>query len=267
MYENYPKMKKQILIFLLLNMFNIIGLSGQDLSLYKKEIFTKKNKTLPYRILLPKDFNPEKKYPLLLFLHGAGERGNDNEAQLTHGADLFLKEENRTKFPAIIVFPQCAEDSYWSSVDVQRKEGNYTWKYPKKQQPNSSLDLVEGLICKLKKTYKLDKNRMYIAGLSMGGMGTFEMVWRNPKMFAAAIPICGGANPVIAKKLTNPEWWIFHGEEDAVVPVYLSKEMHKALEAVGATTKLTLYPKVNHDSWTNAFAEPAFLSWLFSKRR
>ncbi|MFT4974096.1 MAG: putative peptidase [Paraglaciecola sp.] len=243
------------------------SLTAQDLSLFKKEMFTEKGDTLPYRILLPKDFNPEKTYPFLLFLHGAGERGKDNEAQLTHGADLFLKEENREKFPAIIVFPQCAEDSYWSSVNVQRESGNYTWTYPDKKQKNPSLDLVEGLICQLKKTYKIDKKRLYTVGLSMGGMGTFEMVWRNPKMFAAAMPICGGANPAIVGKLTRPEWWIFHGEEDAVVPVHLSKDMQKALLEVGATAKLTLYSEVNHDSWTNAFAEEYFLSWLFSKRR
>lgn len=264
-------MKKQTLLLLFLNTLIMSSIStqnpAQDLSLFQKEIFTKKGDTLPYRILLPKDFNPAKTYPFLLFLHGAGERGNDNEAQLTHGADLFLTAENREQFPAIIVFPQCAEDGYWSSVDVQREEGNYTWTYPAKKQKNPSLDLVEGLICELKKTYKIDKNRMYIAGLSMGGMGTFEMVWRNPKMFAAAMPICGGANPAIARKLTRPTWWIFHGEEDEVVPVYLSKEMHEALLDVGATTKLTLYAGVKHDSWTNAFGEEDFLSWLFSKRR
>lgn len=260
-------MKKQTFLFLFLNMLIMTAISAQDLSLFKKETYTKKGDTLPYRILLPKNFNPEKTYPLLLFLHGAGERGNDNEAQLTHGADLFLKTENREQFPAIIVFPQCSKEGYWSSVDVKREPDNYTWTYPTKKQKNSTLDLVEGLICQLKKAYNIDKNRLYIAGLSMGGMGTFEMVWRNPKMFAAAMPICGGANPVIAKKLTHPEWWIFHGEKDAIVPVHLSKEMQKALLEVGATTKLTLYPAVNHDSWTNAFAEEDFLNWLFSKRR
>jgi len=251
-------------LILLLSMYPN-NVTGQDLSEYKKDMVVHKGDTLPYRILLPLNYNPNVKYPLILFLHGSGERGNDNNLQLTHGADLFLKESVRQEYPAVIVFPQLAKDHQWTYLVSDQESSPGELIYPIKKTKVKHQELLKVLIKTLKKNFNLDKNRFYVGGLSLGGMGTFEIVNQNPKMFAAAFPICGGANPEIATRINKPSWWIFHGVDDVVVPARYSQQMYDALIQVGADVKLSMYPGVNHDSWTNAFAEPDLLKWLFSK--
>lgn len=260
----------RFLIFILLitlAVCNPLNSSAQNLDAYKKEVFIKDNDSLPYRILLPKNFDSNKRYPLILFLHGSGERGSDNELQLTHGADLFLKEQIRNTYEAIVVFPQCPSNWLWTNVRYGRDGYKEVNNFPSEINYNFPLNMVEGLINSLKETYKLDLNRLYVGGLSIGGMGTFELVHRNPNLFAAAFPICGGSNPKIAEEIKNTSLWIFHGDSDNVVPSSLSINMYKALKALNADVKLTIYPGVGHDSWTNTFAEPDLLKWLFSKSK
>lgn len=240
------------------------SITAQDLSTYEKKLFEQDGKVMPYRMLLPKDFDEQKEYPLILILHGSGERGNDNESQLTHGSSLFLKDEVRHKYPAIVVFPQCAANSSWARVDSEGDWGNRKFTFYKKAQPTDDMLLLEGLMKSLKKKYSIEKNQIYVGGLSMGGMGTFELVRRNPKIFAAAFPICGGANPVIANKIKRIRWWVFHGEADKVVPSKYSTQMVNALQRAGSDVTYSLYPNVEHNSWDNAFAEEELLPWLFS---
>jgi len=240
---------------------------SQDVSAYQKKVYKKNGQTMPYRILLPRDYDPSVKYPLLLFLHGSGERGNDNEAQLVHGSGLFLKDETRDHFRAIVVFPQCAAGSSWAKLDTEGDFPNREFIFYKDSEPTNDMVLLEGLLKHLKKNYKLDKNRIYVGGLSMGGMGTFELVRRNPRVFAAAFPICGGANPEISKKLRKPVWWVFHGKSDKVVPEKYSAQMVEAMKSKGINIKYSVYEGVGHNSWDNAFAEPELLSWLFSKSK
>jgi predicted peptidase len=244
-------------------------LCAQDQPLFEKHWLINGTDTLPYRLLLPKDYHPNKKYPLVLFLHGSGERGNDNEKQLVHGAKLFLQDSVRENYPAIVVFPQCSEKSYWSNVNItyDSVSKKRIWAFPINGEPSMAMRLLMQLVKELPEQYQLDNNRLYVGGLSMGGMGTFELVRRLPKTFAAAFPICGGANPATAKKLKKPHWWIFHGLADDVVPPELSKAMADALVNAGATIRLNLYPGVNHNSWDRAFAEPELMRWLFSKRK
>lgn len=250
-------------------LFVFIGpvLQAQDFSEYSKEYFVEGSATLPYRLLLPKNYNPSQKYPLILFLHGSGERGNDNEKQLTHGGELFLRDSIREKFPAIVVFPQCAEKSSWARIEVEGELGNRTFTFFKKGKPTQEMLLLEGLIDELKDNYKIKKNRMHVGGLSMGGFGTFELVNRNPGMFSAAFPICGGANPEIASRLNRVDWWVFHGGADDVVPPKYSTQMVEALRAKRAKVKYSLYLAVKHNSWDYAFQEQDLLPWLFSKSR
>ena len=232
---------------------------------FEAKIFKHLEDSLPYRILLPKNYNPQIAYPLLLVLHGAGERGTDNESQLLHGSYLFQTEKFRTKFPAIVVFPQCPRASYWSSVrrdytvSLEKKH-----KFDKSLSKNHQLEIVEAFMDFLAKNYQINESRRYIGGLSMGGMGTFELVSRNPDYFAAAFPICGGANPNWAPMMKKTPLWIFHGEKDDVVWVEHSKRMYMALKEIGATVRLTLYPEVYHNSWHKAFADPNLMQWLFS---
>lgn len=259
---------KKILATLSFVLLSITWLKAQDFSLFEKYTFIQNADTLPYRILLPENFNPKKRYPLVLFLHGSGERGSDNEKQLTHGAKLFLDPANRKNYPAIVVFPQCTKNSYWSNVQmVADSTGKRDFYFVYGGQPSTSMRLLMQLVNNLQKQFRITKQQMYVMGLSMGGMGTFEIVHRMPDTFAAAMPICGGANTATAANMKFTRWWVFHGAKDNVVPPHLSEDMVKALKRSGAQVKYTLYPEANHNSWDSAFAEPELLQWMFKQKR
>lgn len=254
--------------------FSIILLSyglnskAQDLTKYERVTFIKGKDSISYRVLFPENFDRTKKYPILFFLHGSGERGNDNQSQLTHGGGLFLKEEVRKQFPAIIVFPQCSSDSFWSNVEFkQDATGNREFLFQEAGQPSKAMQALLAMIDNFVKKPYVDKHQVYAAGLSMGGMGTYELLRRKPKLFAAAFTICGGDNVANVQKYKNTPLWIFHGEKDDVVPVLYSTSIADQLKVLGSPVKLTLYPNANHNSWDSAFAEPELLPWLFSKHK
>ncbi|WP_290793836.1 alpha/beta hydrolase-fold protein [Flavihumibacter sp. UBA7668] len=257
-----------LLFFIALHFF-VTSLPAQDLSLYEKKTFiSSRGDTLPYRILYPLNYDAGKKYPLILVLHGAGERGNNNESQLTHGGKLFLADSNRTKFPAIVVFPQCPQNSYWAKANVNRNVTPYEIKFDYSGVASGPLNAALELTHQLLEGGSVNKKRIYITGLSMGGMGTFEAVFREPKLFAAAAPICGGGNPAMYSKQTaKVPFRIFHGAADAVVNVQLSRDMVTRLKELKAAVLYQEYPGVNHNSWDNSFAEPDFLGWFFSKKK
>ncbi len=241
---------------------------SQDLSLYEKKWVVQGGDTLPYRVLYPLDYDSTQKYPVIFFLHGAGERGRDNEKQLVHGAKLFLKDDIRNKYKAIIIFPQCTTTSYWSNVlRMHDTTGKRTFTFLPDGPPTTYMTLVTELVTFVLQTYPIKKDQVYIGGLSMGGMGTFELVRRMPGIFAAAFPICGGADPSNAVQMKNVSWWIFHGGKDDVVIPSHSENMVNALKKAGAKVKFTLYPNANHNSWDSAFAEPELMSWLFAQRK
>lgn len=250
--------------------FTSFAVRAQDLSAYEKHWLVQSGDTLPYRLLLPEGYDPNKKYPLILFLHGRGESGNDNEKQLVHGSKLFLRDSIRKKHPSIIVFPQCPSNSYWSNVAIKTegsKTGKRSFYFIPGGEPSHSMRLAMTLTDHLLENYPVDKTSVYVMGLSMGGMGTFEIVRRKPGVFAAAIPICGGASPATASLISKVKWWIFHGaKDDVVLPVH-SERMVTALKKVKAVVRFTLYPDANHNSWDAAFAEPGLLQWLFMQKK
>jgi predicted peptidase len=262
-------MKKSVALLMLL-LFVIIGTRAQDLSAYEKHWMVQSGDTLPFRLLLPENYDPGKKYPLVLFLHGRGESGDDNEKQLTHGARFFLIDSIRKKYPAFVVFPQCAVNSYWSNVVINTrlsKTGKRSFYFLPGGEASQSMGLAMVLVDHLLENYKIEKKQVYAMGLSMGGMGTFEIVRRMPGIFTAGIPICGGANPATASKLKNVKWWVFHGGKDDVVLPSFSQKIVNALRNVKAQVKFTLYPEANHNSWDPAFAEPGLMQWLFAQRK
>jgi len=238
-------------------------INSQTIPGFERKVYNDGNGSMPYRILLPKDFNASKKYPVIFFLHGMGERGNDNDIQLVHGSSLFLSDSVRNKYPSIVVFPQCPKDSYWSNVFTE--EGLRSFNITR--SPTKAMEMLILLINKVLTEYPVEKKQVYIGGLSMGGMGVFEIAARQPGLFAAAFAICGGGDTTAVDKMINPAWWIFHGKNDEVVPPVLSEQMAEALTKAGANVKLSMYPNVNHDSWNNAFAEPNLLPWLFSHHK
>ncbi|MEI6899558.1 MAG: dienelactone hydrolase family protein, partial [Bacteroidota bacterium] len=162
-------------------------------------------------MLTPDGFDSGKKFPLVLFFHGSGERGNDNSSQLQHGSSLFVDKENRKKFPAFVVFPQCPENTKWVDVD---------WKHESDIMPVSptpTMNLVISLLDTLTKYLPIDTARIYVMGLSMGGFGTWDIISRFPGKFAAAVPICGGGDENQADRLIKTPIWAFHGSLDPLV--------------------------------------------------
>ncbi len=255
-----------LLIFLLV--FAIPAIAQKEAFL-KKEFTARDGSLLPYRILYPENMQDGRQYPLILFLHGAGERGSDNEKQLIHGADLFLKKENRRQFPAIVVFPQCPENGWW--VDRAAIEPALTGNSDSEDAdygPSTDMQRVIELMQELIENPSTSKNQVYVMGLSMGAFGIFDLLHRHPEWFAAAVPICGGGDYRKAEKYARRvSIWAFHGSEDNVVPVEASRRMVEAIEAAGGTIKYTEYQGVNHNSWDPAFAEDDLLSWIFSQRK
>lgn len=240
---------------------------AQDASLYKRQQYSDGKNTLGYRILYPTDYDINKKYPLILVLHGAGERGNDNNAQLMHGGKMFVDSVIRIKYPAFVIFPQCPAEDFWANMKkTGKKDSLGGFEYTSDKPVKTSLGLVSMLMDSLAQTPQVNTKKMYIGGLSMGGMGTFELLWRKPKFFAAAFPICGGGDPAkVSVYAGNFPIWVFHGDADDIVTPANSRIMVNALKKAGAKVKYTEYPGVKHNSWDNAFAEPDLLKWLFAQ--
>jgi predicted peptidase len=200
---------------------------------------------LPYRILIPRHYAAGKRYPMHIFLHGMGERGNDNEKQLSVGSSYFQKDSVREKYPAFIVFPQCPLTESWNTEWVAKA--------------------VRSLIDTLLARHAINKDKISIGGFSMGGYGVFEIVSQNPSLFEAAVAISGDGDDRKAPSMTKTKWKIFAGKRDEIVPSSKTENMAVALQKAGASVSLVLYPEAGHDViWIKAFSEPDFFSWLFS---
>ncbi len=185
---------------------------------------------------------------------------------MVHGSKLFTDESNRENFPAIIIFPQCPKNDYWAKTNVDRSTKPISRNFPLNIGSTKALNLVMELMDDLTSKPFVNKSKVYIGGLSMGGMGTFEIVYRKPDMFAAAFAICGGGNPKSVKAYAKTTaLWVFHGAKDDVVDPQLSIDMVSAYLKAGGKPNFNLYADDNHNSWDSAFAEPDLLSWLFSK--
>jgi predicted peptidase len=224
--------------------------------------------TYKYQVFLPEDWNPKKKWPIILFLHGYGERGSDGLLQTDIGLPHAIRL-NRVRFPAIVVVPQCRMDHWWTQPEME--------------------EMALAALAAATKDFKADPKRTYLTGLSMGGYASWDLASRYPGKFAAVVPICGGiilppsvlkdfpdlakvAYPddpktyaEVAKKIAKTPVWIFHGGADDTVPVENSRKLYEALKAAGGDVKYTEYPGVGHNSWDKAYTEPEFMSWLLSK--
>lgn len=250
-------------------LFLSISLSAQQrygTETYGKETFVStQGDSLPYRLLRPETVKPGKKYPLVLFLHGAGERGNDNERQLNHGGQMFLNPVNREKHPAFVLMPQCPQGKYWGYRE--RPESFIPSNMPVGQEITPLFRAVKELLDSYLSKPEVDKRRIYIIGLSMGAMGTYDMICRYPKLFAAAVPICGTVNPERLSGVKDVKVRIFHGDADDIVTVEGSRGAYKALKAAGAEVEYIEFPGCGHNSWNPAFNYPGFMDWLFGQKK
>ncbi|MBI2928011.1 MAG: dienelactone hydrolase family protein [Verrucomicrobia bacterium] len=205
-----------------------------------------------YLLFLPKDYAAKsaQRWPLILFLHGAGERGTDLQLVTKHGPPKLVKD--KPEFPFIVVSPQCPAGQVWDP------------------------DVVLGLLDEVTAHYAVDQSRVYLTGLSMGGYGTWKLAGLCPERFAAIAPICGGgdtiqialASPEKRKALQGLGVWAFHGAKDPVVKLEESEKMVNAFKRIGAAdVQLTIYPEAQHDSWTESYDNPALYEWLLQHRR
>lgn len=199
--------------------------------------------TLNYLLYLPADYEVgNKNYPLILFLHGAGERGDDLELVKIHGIPKIVEQQK--DFPFIAISPQCPADRWW--VDP--------WL----------LEALNGLLDEIVQNYRVDTNRIYLTGLSMGGFGTWALAIAHPERFAAIAPICGGGMPWMAYRIKDVPVWAFHGAQDPVVPLQRTEEMVDALKRLNAPVKLTVYPDAGHDSWSQTYSNPELYQWFLA---
>jgi predicted peptidase len=198
--------------------------------------------TIRYLLFLPRqDSQAEQPWPLLLFLHGAGERGNDLELVKKHGPPKIVDHD--PDFPFLVVSPQCRANERWNVAEL--------------------IQLVDESVAR----YRVDAKRIYVTGLSMGGYGTWALCAAYPDRFAAAVPICGGGNPADAPHLRSLPLWVFHGAHDQIVTLQQSERMVRAVEAAGGNVKFTVYPDAEHDSWTMTYDNPDVYAWLLQHRR
>lgn len=204
---------------------------------------------LPYRLFVPKSASREHPLPIVVFLHGSGERGDDNARQLIHGVREFTALEAQESHPCFVAAPQCPADARW--VDDA--------------QLMSLEALVEALVEDAGGA--IDSDRIYLTGLSMGGQGAWHLAARSTHRFAALVPICGRGDPLLAPRLVTLPTWVFHGAMDGVVPVTETHSMVEALRAAGGQPQVTIYEDVDHDSWTRTYADTALHAWLFAQRR
>lgn len=236
--------------------------------------------TMGYRLFVPENYDPAQSYPLVMFLHGAGETGTDNEIQITanQGATVWARPEEQARHPSFVLAPQSNMDPEadkatnefgeigWTSLMLYGPRGTPF-------EPQDQLVTAYDILQKVMGEYNIDRKRIYVTGVSMGGFGTFALAIAHPDEFAALVPICGGGDPARLATVAKIPMWIFHAEEDPAIPVQMSRDSVKALEEAGGTPKYTEYPAgtyffpVAHLSWVPAYANPEMREWLFQQSK
>lgn len=268
-------MKK--IIGLLALVIVVYNAHAQDFNLFKKGLFIHGHDTLRYRILYPVHYDATKLYPLVVYLHGAGFRGNDNEKQIAgdgkyYGAGRdFLRDSIRNKYPALVVFPQCPADSMWFNLPQGPPyDTTVAFNHNMNMQALSVPERMVKLLMDSLADHKIaDRKRIYIGGCSLGGFGTYDLVAHYPNYFAAAFPLCGQGNVVLLPKIaSNVPVWIFHGGIDNVINPWPDRQMIKNLQQAGAkNAKYTEYPDLKHDIEARVFAGPGLFAWLFACKK
>ncbi len=234
------------------------------ISLFEERSFFDGEHTLPYRIYVPADEPKKESYPLILFFHGAGERGNDNKAQFKNAIGQFFKDPASPVRNCIVVAPQCPEDQKWVHVSAWTETQYSTEKIAESWPLAATVRLID----ELSKSYPIDPDQIYSTGLSMGAYATWDLLVRHTDLFAAAISVCGGADYRYASRIKDIPIFTFHGEMDSVVPPDGTERMVNTLTEIGAKELHCIYyTGGDHGIWENAFSTDALFDWLLSKRR
>jgi|SRR5215813_14563186 len=213
-------------------------------------------KTMPYRLFIPPNYDSKKRYPIVLWLHGGGGRGNDNIKQISggnrSGSHLWVSSDAQAKYPAFVLAPQCPDEQMWTTVEDA--------------SAMPQLKLALQLLAAIEEEFMIDPQRRYVAGQSMGGLGSWSLITEHPGMFAAAIPVCGGGNEGLASRLTHTAIWAFHGAQDQAISADRSRRMIAAIRKAGGKPRYTEYSDLRHNSWDRAFQEPELLGWVFAQK-
>lgn len=252
-----------ILTILIITVFVLPAQRQDPAREYVKGNFVDSNgRRMPYRLMSPVDIKVGEKYPLVIFLHGSGERGDDNNKQLEHGAALFADSINTRDYPSFVLFPQCKEKAWTHNMNQEVfMPGAAT--PPISTTEITLMDLIYSII----ESEPVDESRIYVIGLSMGGIAAYDLVCRYPRLFAAAVPICGAVNPDRLANARDVNFMIFHGEKDEEIPVICGRGAYKALEDAGADVQYVEFAGEGHKCWDSAFDYPSLIPWLYSSRK
>lgn len=232
-------------------------MTNDDIEFRKKVYANKTGERLPYRLFVPLGYDANRKYPLLLWLHGGDGRGSDNVRQLNGGNQLgthfWAGKDVQLKFPMFVLMPQCPSGDNWSDPDLN--------------QPTKWLEMTVSALADVEKEFSIDSERIYLAGQSMGGLGVWSMLQAYPGKWAAAMIMSAYDNFTDIHALAQTPLWVFQGEDDDSVPILLLREMMKQLRKAHANLRYTEYRKTGHEVWKKAFAEPDLLAWLSAQKR
>jgi predicted peptidase len=217
-------------------------------------------RTMPYRLLIPPHYDAATKYPVILFFHGSGERGDDNLKQLKHGIPQMTTPELVAKFPAFFIVPQCPLKQGWVNMNWNNLEGT------RPAEPSAAEQMALKILDSVESEFSVDKDRVYVMGLSMGGFAVWDCITRFPEKFAAGVPVCGGGEeatvtPVVAQVPV----WAFGSSDDPTVKPIRTLHMVEAMMQQGGKPRYYLYTGLGHNSWTTAFSEPELLPWVFKQ--
>jgi predicted peptidase len=259
---HFPKLLRRSCLLLTLSF--LVGvitfaaeLSKDDIEFRKKTYVSKKGERLQYRLFVPVTYSKERRYPLVLWLHGGEGRGSDNVHQITKsnekGSHFWTSEENQQTFPAFVLAPQCPIDDNWAD--------------PELNEPSKALLLTIDALDSVEKEFSIDLDRVYIVGQSMGGLGVWALLQKYPEKWAAAIVISAYDNFTNPAIITHIPVWVFQGDADQTVPVDLVRQMMAQLKKLHANLRYTEYHKADHDVWNRAFVEPGLLPWLSAQTR
>lgn len=259
----FPAMPIKILTTFILIIGAAAAVRGADMSeRFQARTYTsKKYSTLPYRLLVPPNYDKGKKYPLVLFFHGVGERGTDNRKQLYCGLDIFANENRMKRYPCFIAAPQCPVETKWAEVDW--KAARHTMQ----NDPTPPLAMSIEIVADLQREFSIDTGRIYVTGYSMGGFATWEAIQRWPDLFAAAVPVCGGGDEALAPRLVHMPIWAFHGALDSIVNVRRSRNMINAIVRAGGMPRYSEYTLITHLCWNFTYTDDAMFDWLFKQKK
>jgi predicted peptidase len=222
---------------------------------FEGRVYRKGKNIMPYRLFIPAKYDKTNKYPLVIWLHGAGGAGTDNLKQIANdnyfGPHLWSNPQNQMKYPSFVLVPQTTGS--WAEFD------------PNDLSPEEGMMLA--VLQSLEKEFSIDPQRIYLTGQSNGGNGTWDLITKRPALFAAAVPLCGGGNTTLVARIAHLPIWAFHGEKDDVIPVASSRNMIAGIKQRGGNPKYTEYPGVGHDVWLHALKEPGLVDWLFAQHR